>query len=178
MHDQEKSGAEKDLPEIPSPEGEMTDLPPDEMLAALEQKAARAEDSMLRLSAEMENLRRRTRREVENAQKYALEKFINELLPIVDGLEMALIAHSGENAASGTLLDGVRMTLNMMLTAFERFGVQQVNPLGQSFDPAQHHAVKTCPDGEVAPGTVVEVFQKGYVLNDRLVRPALVVVSG
>ena len=145
----------------------------------LEEKIANTMDRLLRMQAEMDNVRRRAQRDVENAHKFALEKFVTELLPVVDSLERALAAHAGEDAASGSLLDGVSMTLKMLYGVFDKAGVSQVDPAGAAFNPEHHQAVSTCPPpAGVAPGAVVEVLQKGYLLNDRLIRPALVVVAG
>lgn len=150
-----------------------------QQVAELEEKVASGIDRLLRLQAEMENVRRRAQRDVENAHKFALEKFLTDLLPIIDGLERAMVAHSGEDAAQGSLLDGVGLTLKMLYGTFDKFGIRQVDPKGEAFNPEHHQAVSTCPPtGGIAPGSVVEVLQKGYLLNDRLVRPALVVVAG
>ena len=145
----------------------------------LEEKVAATLDRLMRVQADMENVRRRAQRDVENAHKFALEKFLTDLLPIVDGLERALFAHAGEDSTSGSLLDGVGLTLRMLYATFDRFGIRQVDPRGAVFNPEHHQAVSTSPATPgTAPGTVVEVLQKGYLLNDRLVRPALVVVAG
>lgn len=149
-----------------------------QQLLDLEEKAKNALDRMLRLQAEMENVRRRAERDVENAHKFALERFVNELLPIVDNLERALAAHAGEDATGGSLLDGVGLTLKLFCGVLNKFGVYQVSPEGSVFNPEHHQAVSTRVVAGTAPGTVVEVLQKGYLLNDRLVRPALVVVAG
>lgn len=149
-----------------------------QQILELEEKAKNLTERLLRQQAEMENVRRRAERDVENAHKFALERFVNELLPIVDNLERALAAHAGEDASGGSLLDGVSLTLKMFCSVLNKFGVQQVNPAGATFNPEHHQAVSTCVVAGTAPGTVVEVLQKGYLLNDRLVRPALVVVAG
>ncbi len=146
-------------------------------LAAAEEKASQSWERSLRMQADIENMQRRAERDVANAHKYALEKFVLELLPIVDGLERAVAAHEGEDSGSGTLLDGVNMTLKMMYAAFAKFGVEQVNPESQPFNPELHQAVSTLADANVAANTVVSVLQKGYLLNGRLIRPALVVVA-
>lgn len=146
-------------------------------LAEAEEKATYSWDRMLRLQAEMDNTQRRVERDIANAHKYGLEKFILDLLPIIDGLERAIDAHKDENSASGSLLDGVGLTLKMLYAALEKQGVQQVNPLREPFNPEHHQAVTTQVDDSVKPGTVLAVLQKGYLLNNRLVRPALVVVS-
>lgn len=146
-------------------------------LAAAEEKAAQSWERLLRLQAEMENLQRRSERDVSNAHKYALEKFALELLPIVDGLERAVAVHEGEDSSSGTLLDGLNLTLKMIYAAFAKFGIEQINPEGEPFNPEWHQAVSTQVDPDVAPNTILAVLQKGYLLNKRLMRPALVVVS-
>ncbi len=146
-------------------------------LAAAKEKADENWDRYLRLQAEMTNMQRRLERDLSNAHKYALEKFVLELLPIVDTLERAVTTHSNEESGAGSLLDGVSLTLKMFYAALEKFGVQQVDPLNQPFNPELHQAVSTQVDCDVKPNTVTAVLQKGYLLNSRLVRPALVVVS-
>lgn len=140
----------------------------------LEEKAAQAFDQALRIRAEKDNAQRRVERDIENAHKYALEKFVLELLPIIDGLERAITTHETE---SNGLLDGVNMTLKMFLAALEKFGVEQVSPEQQLFNPELHQAVSTQVDPNAPANTVLSVLQKGYLLNNRLIRPALVVVA-
>lgn len=160
-------------------EAEMLEQPQDlkKQLVDAEEKANQYWDKLLRQQAEMENIRRRAERGIEDAHKYALEKFVRELLPVVDSLERAMAAHKNEESSTGSLLDGVSLTLKMFYAALEKFGVQQVNPAGQTFDPALHQAVSTQIDADAKPGTVLSVLQVGYLLNDRLIRPALVMVS-
>lgn len=146
-------------------------------LTEAEEKAAQYWDRAVRTQAEIENIQRRAERDLANAHKYAIEKFTLELLPIVDTFERAVNTHESEESGSGTLLDGTKMTLNMIYAAFEKFGIQQVNPEKQPFNPELHQAVSTQADSDVKPGTVIAVLQKGYLLNNRLIRPALVVVS-
>ncbi len=146
-------------------------------LTAAEEKGTQSWERMLRIQAEMDNLQRRTERDVASAHKYALEKFVLELLPIVDGLERALLAHADEAAGTDSLLDGVNLTLKMLYAAFKKFGIEQVNPEQQAFNPELHQAVSTSADPNVKPGTVLSVLQKGYLLNNRLIRPALVIVA-
>ena len=133
-------------------------------------------DLALRAQAEMENLRKRTTRDVENAHKYALEKFVNELLPIVDSLELGMSAAEGKDD-NRELLEGMQLTLKMFLSALEKFGVKQIAPEGEKFNPEQHEAVSMQEVEGKDPGTVVTVMQKGYELNGRLVRPAMVMVA-
>ena len=142
-----------------------------------EQEQAQANlDMALRAQAEMENLRKRTARDVENAHKYALEKFVNELLPIMDSMELGMnAASSAENIKE--LKEGMELTLKMFTTALEKFGVKQISPEGEKFNPELHEAVSMQPIEGKESGTVVSVMQKGYELNGRLVRPAMVMVA-
>lgn len=142
-----------------------------------EAKANENWERVLRMQADMDNMQRRVERDIASAHKYALEKFVLELLPIVDSLERAIASHVSEDSSTGSLLDGVNLTLKMFTAAWEKFGVQQINPEGQAFNPEWHQAVSTQVDPNVKPGTVLSVLQKGYLLNNRLIRPALVVVS-
>lgn len=146
-------------------------------LAVAEEKVNQHWERLLRQQAEMDNLQRRVERDVANAHKYALEKFVLELLPIVDSLERAVGTHSDEESGAGSLLDGVTLTLKMFYAALEKFSVQQVDPLAQPFNPELHQAVSTQIDCDAKPGSVISVLQKGYLLNGRLVRPALVIVA-
>ncbi|HVE44033.1 MAG TPA: nucleotide exchange factor GrpE [Gammaproteobacteria bacterium] len=136
-------------------------------------------DRILRMQADLENAQRRTERDVANAHKYALEKFVNELLPVIDSLEacLSITNPAAEDAIAHAVLEGVRLTLKTFYAAIEKFGVKQVDPLSQPFNPDTQQAISMQPADNVPPGTVVSVLQKGYLLNDRLVRPALVVVS-
>jgi molecular chaperone GrpE len=143
-------------------------------LTEAEEKAAQNWDRCLRLQAENENTLRRVERDVANAHKYGLEKLVNELLPVIDNLERSLHA---SNNAEDPVLQGVDMTLKMFNSALEKFGVIAIDPENQPFNPEWHQAVSTQPDDSVKPGTVLKVLQKGYQLNGRLVRPALVIVS-
>jgi molecular chaperone GrpE len=147
-----------------------------EKLTQAEEKADQHFEKLLRLQAEMENSQRRSERDVANAHKFALEKFIAELLPIIDNLERT-IATAEENHVPSGLLEGVNLTLKLFYAALEKFGVQQINPENQPFNPEFHQAISTQVDTNVEPGTVLVVMQKGYLLNNRLIRPALVVVS-
>ncbi len=146
-------------------------------LSAAEAKASEHWDQLLRTKAEMENLRRRTERELENAHKYALDRVAQELLPVIDSLELGLAAATGEGATVAKLREGSELTLKLLTGALEKFGIRAVNPEGERFNPEFHQAMTTQPASHVEPNTVLNVFQKGYLLNDRLIRPALVVVS-
>ncbi|NLC20718.1 MAG: nucleotide exchange factor GrpE [Halomonadaceae bacterium] len=159
--------------------GAVSHNPEADMLAAqveaLEQELAEAKDQTLRAAAEAQNIRRRAEQEAEKARKFALERFVKELLPVVDTLEKALEAMADE--ASEAHREGVAMTLKMQLDAMARFGVEQIDPVGEPFDPQLHEAMAMVPNPELEPNSVMEVIQKGYQLNGRLVRPAMVVVS-
>lgn len=150
-----------------------------ELQTRLDEAEAKANENwerVLRMQAEADNVQRRVERDVANAHKYALEKFVSELLPVVDNLERAISAHSTEGGQD-SLLDGVNLTLKMFISALDKFGVQQVDPQNESFNPEFHQAVSTQENEKVKPNTVIQVLQKGYLLNSRLVRPALVIVS-
>ncbi|GGC94607.1 nucleotide exchange factor GrpE [Vreelandella lutescens] len=141
----------------------------------LEQSLAEAKDQALRAAAEAQNVRRRAEQEAEKARKFALEKFVKELLPVVDSLEKAL--ESMQEDASDVHREGVSMTLKMQLDVLNKFGVESIEPHGEPFDPQVHEAMAMVPNPELDPNTVMDVMQKGYLLNGRLVRPAMVVVS-
>lgn len=137
-------------------------------------------DQLLRANAELDNLRRRAKQDVENAHKFALEKFALELLPVKDSLEMGLAAASEEGTAEEAvkqLREGTELTLKMLTSAMEKFGIKEINPQGQPFDPELHQAMTMQASDEHPPNTVIAVMQKGYTLNDRLMRPAMVMVS-
>ena len=144
---------------------------------ALQKEIDTLRDELLRTHADMQNLRRRVDRDVENAHKYALEKFVGELLPVVDNLERATAAIDSESADMGAVGEGVQLTLKSFLDVLHKFNVEPINPEGEPFDPDRHQAMSMVPSPEVKPNTVIEVFQKGYLLNGRLVRPAMVVVA-
>lgn len=134
-------------------------------------------DLYLRTQAELENLRRRAERDVQNAHKFGLEKFVNELLPVIDSMELGMAAADAENEAVKPLFDGMELTLKMFQSVLEKMGVTAVNPENEAFNPEFHQAMSMQETSDVAPNTVLAVMQKGYVLNERLVRPAMVVVS-
>lgn len=177
--DDSARSAEEALEEAVELEGAPSDNPEADVLAArveeLEQSLAEAKDQALRAAAEAQNVRRRAEQEAEKARKFALEKFVRELLPVVDSLEKALEAMGEE--ASEAHREGVSMTLKMQLDVLGKFGVEVVEPQGEPFDPQRHEAMAMVPNPGLEPNTVMDVMQKGYLLNGRLVRPAMVVVS-
>lgn len=146
-------------------------------LGEAEQKSSQLWERVLRMQADSENMARRHERDVANAHKYALEKFIGELIPIIDSLELCIVSDPTDNKAAHAVIEGVRLTLKMFYTAMEKFGVKQINPINEAFDPEFQQAISVQVDPSVKPGTVLSVLQKGYTLNNRLIRPALVVVS-
>ncbi len=149
-----------------------------QQLQEAQAKAAEHWEHVLRLQAELENTRRRAERDVQSAHKYALEKFVNELLPVKDSLEMGEAAAQVEETDLAKVREGIELTLKMMGDVMGKFGVTEVNPVGQPFNPDLHQAMSMQDVPDAKPNTVVTVYQKGYQLNDRLVRPAMVVVAG
>ena len=143
----------------------------------LQEQVSKANDQVLRIQAEMQNVRRRAERDVENAHKYALEKFTADLLPVVDNLERALSTIDAADEAQKAVNTGLELTLKTFIDVLSRFKIEVVDPAGQPFDADLHQAVSMVPNPELEPNTVMDVFQKGYTLNGRLVRPAMVVVS-
>ncbi|MDO6684229.1 MULTISPECIES: nucleotide exchange factor GrpE [unclassified Agarivorans] len=148
-----------------------------ERLATAEQTVADQKDGVVRAKAEMENIRRRSAQEVEKARKFALEKFANELLPVIDNMEMALQHANREDEALASMIEGVELTLKTLIDAVKKFGIEVVAPQDQAFDPEKHQAMGMQEVEGVAPNTVVAVLQKGYELNGRLLRPAMVMIS-
>ncbi|WP_163932739.1 nucleotide exchange factor GrpE [Paraferrimonas sp. SM1919] len=150
----------------------------DQVKAELEEaKATIADqkDSVLRAAAEIDNVKRRAAIDVEKAHKFALEKFANELLPVIDNLERALSQEVGESAKG--MVEGVELTLKTFLTSVDKFGLKQIDPKGEQFDPNFHQAISMVPNPEVDDNSVMDVMQKGFELNGRVLRPAMVVVA-
>ena len=172
-----------DAPEVPeaTPSAAPETQPPvepvaggfEEQLRKAEAAAAEHRDAFLRAKAEGDNIRKRAQTEVTNAHKFAVENFSSSLLAVKDSLEAALIV---ENASVESMKSGVELTLKQLVTVFERFNLAEINPQGQKFDPHRHQAIGTL-EAEAEPNTVVKVLQKGYLLHDRVIRPALVMVS-
>ncbi len=134
-------------------------------------------EQIVRLNAEIENNRKRSQRDIENAHKYAVKGFVESLLPIMDSMELGLTAAEAENANMETIQEGVRMTMDLMVQTLEKHNIQSINPVGEKFDPELHQAMTMQEDADSEPNTVLNVMQKGYSLNGRLVRPAMVIVS-
>jgi len=134
-------------------------------------------EATLRATAELENTRKRLERDVENAHKFAMERFVSELVPVIDSLEMGLAAASEEGADLAKVREGTELTLKMFLDTASKFGIEAVNPVGEDFNPEYHQAMSMLESGEQKPNSVIDVMQKGYVLQGRLIRPAMVVVA-
>ncbi len=164
----------------PEIQGELPLPTYDELQQMLTESQAKAEEywnQLLRVQAESENSRRRAERDVENAHKYALERFVNELLPVKDSLEMGEAAASADGADLAKVHEGLELTGKMLAAAIAKFGVVEINPMGEKFNAERHQAMAMQDLPDAAPNTVIAVYQKGYQLNDRLVRPAMVVVA-
>jgi len=166
--------AENPTQDIPESEVSAEDVAEENKL---QEQLDGANDQLLRLQAEMQNVRRRAERDVESAHRYALEKFATELLSVVDNLERALGTIDRDDESQKSVFEGIDLTLKGFLDVLARFKVEAVEPNGQPFDADFHQAVSMVPNGDVEANTVIEVFQKGYTLNGRLIRPAMVVVS-
>jgi len=146
-------------------------------LAEAEAKAAENWDKALRAAAELENVRRRVERDSAQAQKYALERILGELIAVADSLDLALKAVAAESAETRAHLEGLALTHKQLWATLERYGVSLVDPAGAPFNPELHEAVTMVESAEVPANHVVSVMQKGYKLHDRLLRPAMVVVA-
>jgi len=157
--------------------GEASEPTLTEQLAASEALAAEHWDRLMRLQAEMENQRKRAQRDVANARKFALDGIAGDLLPVRDSLELGLQAASSDGASLESLREGSELTLKMLSQVLEKHAIAEINPEGEKFDPEFHQAMSAQSVDGVAPNTVISVMQKGYTLNERLIRPALVLVS-
>jgi molecular chaperone GrpE len=134
-------------------------------------------DQVMRLKAEMENNRKRAIRDVENAHKFALKNFTEALLPVIDSMDMGRQAADAENATLESIVEGTNMTTTMFVQVLEKYGVQRLNPVGEKFNPEQHQAISMIEDENVESNHIISVMQKGFTLNERLVRPAMVIVA-
>lgn len=152
----------------------------EELQKQLKQAQKKAEenwDKAVRAQAEMENLKRRTLKDLENAHKFGLEKFAKELLSVIDSLELGIHASTSDAPEVVALKEGSELTIKQFESVFAKFNIEAIDPIGEIFNPELHQAMTMQPSAEVEPNTVINVFQKGYVLNGRLIRPAMVVVS-
>jgi molecular chaperone GrpE len=152
----------------------------EELQLMLEDARNKADDNwnqLLRAKAEQENLARRHERELENAHKFALERFATDILAVRDSMELGLQAANNEGADVDSLRQGTELTLKLLSDVMEKFKIVQIDPEGEPFNPEFHQAMSTQPRDDVPPNTVIAVMQKGYILNERLIRPAMVMVS-
>ncbi|MBQ0832033.1 MULTISPECIES: nucleotide exchange factor GrpE [unclassified Marinobacter] len=177
--DELKEAAEATVEEAQTgePEAEQNEV---SELDALSAQLQDSQEQMLRLQAEMQNVRRRAEMDVEKAHKFALEKFVKELLPVADSLEKAVESTEGHEDAGelvASIRQGVEMTLSLFVSSLKKFNVEPLNPVGEPFDPQQHEAMSMVPAPDAEPNSVVAVVQKGYLLNGRVVRPAMVMVA-
>ncbi|MGQ8363997.1 nucleotide exchange factor GrpE [Glaciecola sp. 1036] len=134
-------------------------------------------DRVIRAIAESDNVRKRAEQDVEKARKFALERFAGELLSVIDNLERATMSADAENEAVKPLLEGVELTHKSFMASIEKFGIEVIDPQGEAFNPEHHQAMSMQESADVAPNTVIAVMQKGYLINGRLLRPAMVMVS-
>ena len=162
--------------DVTDEDAESIELNLDDVAAQLEADLAEAKDAALRAQADAVNVQRRAEQEVDKARKFALERFVSELLPVVDNMERALEA-AGTDEAVKPIVEGVELTQKSLIDALQKHGVETIDPMGEPFDPQIAQAMSMVENPEVEPNTVIAVMQKGYQLNGRLVRPAMVMVS-
>jgi molecular chaperone GrpE len=175
MHENEKNEATENQSAENAPAAEAApDAPTAETtIAALEAELAESKASVLYIKAEGENIRRRAMDDIDKARKFALEKFSNELLAVKDSLDAAVLIEATDVQS---YKDGIEITIKQLASVFEKFNIAEVNPMGEKFDPNKHQAISML-EGASEPNTVTTVLQKGYTLNDRVLRPALVMVA-
>jgi len=157
--------------------GEDSDEPIEEQLEKAQATIKDYWEQMMRLRAEIDNNWKRAERDLENAHKYALKNFTESLLPIVDSMEMGRVAAAADNATLDSIREGSELTMSMFIQVLQKNGLEAVDPLGEKFDPEKHQAISMIEVEGAESGSVVEVMQKGFLLNDRLIRPAMVVVA-
>ena len=157
--------------------GNTQELTLEETIAQLHEEVAAAKDMAIRAQADAQNVKRRAEQDIEKARKFALERFCSELLPVADNLERALESTAGDDEIVKPIAEGVQLTLKSFYDALKKFNIEALDPQGEPFDPQLHQAMTMVENNEVEPNTVIAVMQKGYTLNGRLVRPAMVMVS-
>jgi len=178
-NEQEIQAEEGEVMEADSTESDAS-IEHDDPVALLEDARSKADEHWnlyLRTQAEMDNLRKRAERDVQNAHKFGVEKLVGELLPVMDSMEMGMAAADSDDEATAKLVEGMQMTIKMFTDALQKVGITQVDPMGEAFNPDFHQAMSMVESADAEPNTVITVMQKGYVLNERLVRPAMVVVA-
>ena len=177
VESEEAEVVEGDLLEEDEVDTEVSIAELQKQLAQAEKKATENWDKVLRIQAEMDNLKRRTQKDLDSAHKYGLEKFAKELLNVIDSLELGIQAATSDAPEVVKLKEGSELTIKQFESVFAKFNIEAIDPTGQPFDPEFHQAMTMLPSEDAEPNTVINVFQKGYVLNGRLIRPAMVVVA-
>jgi len=172
MAEEENQATQQEEAQLDSPEKNADSL--ESQLEYAQAKATENWDHYMRAKAEMDNLRRRNIKDVENAHKFGIEKLVTEILPVLDGIGMGLAV---EDASAESLREGMDLTMTMLEKMMEKLGIEEIDPLNEPFDAAKHQAMSMQPNADVKPNTVIAVMQKGYSLNERLIRPAMVMVS-
>ena len=167
--------AEQEFVELTEDQQRIVEL--EAAIIAAESKVVDQKDSVMRAIADADNARKRAQGEIDKARKFALEKFAGELLPVADNLERALQVANPEDEAIKPIIDGVELTLKSFFSTIEKFGMKVIDPQGQPFNPEKHQAMSMQENAELAPNTVLAVMQKGYEINGRLLRPAMVLVT-
>ncbi|KQH83793.1 MULTISPECIES: nucleotide exchange factor GrpE [Vibrio] len=165
----------QDADELDEKEAKIAQL--EAALLTSEERVKEQQDAVLRARADVENMRRRSEQEIDKARKYALSRFIEELLPVLDNMERAIQAADGENEVVKPILEGVELTHKTFVDAVAKFGLKEINPEGEAFNPEFHQAMSIQESPDHASNTVMFVMQKGYELNGRVVRPAMVMVA-
>lgn len=165
------------VPHATQDSGDIDEDSPEAQLEKAQETIRDYWDQLMRLRAEVDNNRKRAERDLENAHKYALKGFVENLLPVIDSMEMGQVAAGADNATLESIREGTDMTMNIFIQVLQKHGLEQINPLGEKFDPEQHQAISMLEVDGAESNTVIEVMQKGFALNDRLVRPAMVVVA-
>ncbi len=174
----EETGAAEDThlaEDINPAEGSLIELQKE--LTRAQEELAKAQDQALRAVAEAQNVKRRAQQDVEKAHKFALDKFVESLLPVVDSLENGLKSVEASDGEHDAMREGMELTLKLFVDTLNKFNVKQINPVGDPLDPNFHQAMTMVPNPDMEPNTVMDVIQKGYTLNGRVVRPAMVVVA-
>ena len=175
MSNEEIENTEQDQNAEAAPENNEQDV--EALLEDARSKADEHWNELLRARADLENMRRRHSRDLENAHKHALDKFVAELMPIADSLELGMQAAKKDGATLETVAEGMDMTMKMLLSSIGKMGLEQINPEGEAFNPEMHQAVSMQPAEGVEANQVIAVMQKGYSFNGRVLRPAMVIVS-
>lgn len=177
-NDQQSDSEQNDIEDVPGAAEAQMAAGEVGQVEDVEEQLAQAKDQLLRSIAEMENVRRRAQRDVENAHKFAVEKLLGDLFPVIDSMEKAVETAENSEADDGVkaIVEGVSLSLKLFVDTLAKAGVEQIDPFGEPFDPQLHEAMAMVPNPDAEPNTVMDVMQKGYVLNGRLARAAKVIV--